>query len=185
MQVNEMTADKDLTKEQMIELLSQLRSEFFYFLDFEASSLHPESYPIEVGVYGGPEDSYESLIVPVHYWTHWNADSQDIHKIERETLFEQGRTVEEVTRSLNERFAGKILWADADTDGFWMQVLYEASPYDPTFKVGNIYHFLPEQLWKSFKANLPGVIAHRALQDAIDIKAAWVKLLDARLAELK
>lgn len=153
-------------------------SEFEFFLDFEASGLHEDSYPIEVGVFGSREDSYDSLIVPVHYWNYWNQDSQEIHGIPREQLYEQGRSVIEVTKALNERFDGKILWADSSYDKFWMEVLYEASPYDPTFRVANIYDYLPDSLVGKFKSFLPEVIAHRALQDAMDIKEAWFRLLD-------
>lgn len=159
----------------------KLLDKMHYFLDFEASGLHPDSYPIEIGVYGGPGDAYESLIVPVSYWTHWNFDSQDIHKIERPTLFERGVLVAEVTEQLNKRFEGKILWADSDYDAMWMGVLYEASPHEPTFKVDNIYRYFPPEKWGRFKAFLPEIIVHRALQDAVDIKAAWRKFIEAEL----
>lgn len=164
---------------------ASLLTKMHYFLDFEASGLHPDSYPIEVGVYGGNgrnSPSYDSLIVPVSYWEYWNFDSQDVHKIERPTLFEQGRIVAEVTADLNRLYEGQVLWADSAYDAMWMGILYEASPHEPTFTVDNIYRYIPEEKWASFRRFLPEIIVHRAYQDAVDIKAAWQKFIKSEMA---
>jgi hypothetical protein len=39
-----------------------------FFIDFEASGIAPDSYPIEVAVVSS-EASYSSLIMPARYWT--------------------------------------------------------------------------------------------------------------------
>lgn len=63
-------------------------------IDFQASSLSPDSYPIEVAwsdASGAVESHY---IAPSPGWTDWDLGSEDIHWISREILFELGKPVE-------------------------------------------------------------------------------------------
>ncbi|WP_274644326.1 exonuclease domain-containing protein [Pseudomonas serbica] len=166
--------------------MTQLPAEFFdfwlnqehFFLDFEASGLLGDSYPIEIGIVGCDGSRFETLIKPATGWTSWSADAQDVHGIIRERL-EDGMEAVEVFKHLNERYAGKVLWADSAYDRFWMAVLSVAAEIDPKFTVGVLYDRIPEDhhvIFGRFK-KLP--VAHRALQDAFDIRTAWFDYLKA------
>lgn len=61
------------------------------FIDFEASGIAPDCYPIEVAVVSG-ETSFTSLIKPARYWTHWSFDAQDMHGLTQDQLRQQGDT---------------------------------------------------------------------------------------------
>lgn len=159
------------------------RSQPALFIDFEASGLHPDSYPIEVGVYASPELKYEALIAPTKHWTYWSNDAQDVHGIERSRLIREGISPLQVAKKLNELFAGKTLWADSNYDSLWMDVLFEAAGIEPRFSMGNLLSFSTDDNWSLFKRKLPAVTAHRALQDAKDIQDAWYKQISARIEE--
>jgi spore cortex formation protein SpoVR/YcgB (stage V sporulation) len=60
-----------------------------WFVDFEASGIALDSYPIEIAIVSA-ETEYHALIRPVYYWTHWSFDAQDMHGISRETLLADG-----------------------------------------------------------------------------------------------
>ena len=150
------------------------------FIDFEASGLHPDSYPIEVGVYSSDNLKYESIISPARYWAHWCYNAQEGHGIERSKLIREGKSPSKVARQLNAMFAGKTLWADANNDRFWLEVLYEAASIEPTFEVVSLRAYATDDQWRMFKRALPPVTAHRALQDAKDIRNAWYKQIQTR-----
>lgn len=56
-----------------------------FFIDFEASGIAPDSYPIEVAVVSR-EISFSSLI------THWSFDAQDMHGLCQDQLRKRGDT---------------------------------------------------------------------------------------------
>ncbi len=63
------------------------------FLDFEASGLGPDSYPIEVAWgFFGIETTFSYLIRPAEHWTDWDPVAEDLHELSRATLFEAGAT---------------------------------------------------------------------------------------------
>lgn len=136
-----------------------------HFIDFEASGLHPDSYPIEVAV-SSERESYQAFIKPVYYWTYWSHDAQDMHGISRERIIAEGLDADEVAAALNEHFAGQILWASSSHDKFWLDVLFEASTREPTFHLDNIYKYLDPRLWRNVSRSLPQSHAHRATEDA-------------------
>jgi hypothetical protein len=139
---------------------------FEYFIDFEASGLSPDSYPIEVAVVG-PRTRYSTLIMPCRYWNHWSYDAQDMHGLTREDLINFGLTPAAVARELNERFSGKILWADSSYDALWMDVLFEAAEAEPSFLVRNYFDLMDESMRMKYLQLMPQVCAHRALPDAM------------------
>lgn len=59
-----------------------------WVIDIEASGLRPASYPIEIGIVGAGTE-YQSLIVPEEGWQHWSTESEAVHGICREVLFDQ------------------------------------------------------------------------------------------------
>ena len=92
-----------------------------HFIDFEASGIAPDSYPIEVAVvYPGGE--YQSLIKPAAYWDHWSYDAQDIHQLTREKLMSEGQPPLAVAQEMNRLFDGKTLCSDNPADCYWLDV---------------------------------------------------------------
>ncbi|MXQ10082.1 transcriptional regulator [Microvirga makkahensis] len=94
------------------------------FLDFEASSLGKDSYPIEVGwvFASGQEESY--LIRPAPSWTDWSAESEATHRLTRERLLAEGTPHDEVANHMLEALSGHALFATAPSwDGQWLSKL--------------------------------------------------------------
>jgi hypothetical protein len=94
------------------------------FLDFEASSLNDDSYPIEVGwaYEDGRTESW--LIRPAEGWTDWSSKAEAIHGITRETLATDGTDHAEVARHLLDTLAEHEVYASAPSwDGKWLSVL--------------------------------------------------------------
>jgi hypothetical protein len=60
------------------------------FLDFEASSLSKQSYPIEVAWVFEDGESEEYLIRLAPLWTDWDPAAEAIHHIRRATLLADG-----------------------------------------------------------------------------------------------
>lgn len=98
------------------------------FLDFEASSLRPESYPIEVG-WAGEDGSLESwLIRPAPGWDDWDPAAEAVHGLSREKLLAAGRPHEEVARRTLEALQDHEVYVSAPSwDGKWMSVLLRAA----------------------------------------------------------
>lgn len=142
-----------------------------YFIDFEASGIAPDSYPIEVAVVF-PGGEYQSLIQPARYWDHWSYDAQDMHGISREQLMSEGTTALQVAQELNRLFDGKTLCSDNPADCYWLDVLYEAAGIDPTFEVKPIESFVGREAASEILKRLPVRMGHRALQDVHALRAA-------------
>lgn len=99
-------------------------SPMLVFLDFEASSLGRDSYPIEVGwvFEDGTEEGW--LIRPAPDWTDWAADAEAVHGIGRARLLAEGEDHAVVARRMMERLTGHDLLASAPSwDGKWLSVL--------------------------------------------------------------
>jgi len=98
------------------------------FLDFEASSLADDSYPIEVGwvFEDGRSESY--LIRPAPQWTDWDPVAEAIHRIGRDRLRREGVDHAAVARRMFDTLAGHALYASAPSwDGKWLSVLLRAA----------------------------------------------------------
>ncbi|UUT24105.1 hypothetical protein [Pseudomonas sp. T8] len=63
----------DLAKERLAPLLHEAQIPT-HFVDFEASVIAPDSYPLEVAVVF-PGGEYQALIKPASYWDHWSYDA--------------------------------------------------------------------------------------------------------------
>ena len=94
------------------------------FLDFEASSLHEDGYPIEVGWVFEDGRSEAHLIKPAPNWTDWDAGAQALHKISRARLEAEGAAHDAVARRLLEALGPHVVYASAPSwDGKWLSVL--------------------------------------------------------------
>lgn len=136
-----------------------------FFIDFEASGIAPDSYPIEVAVVSS-EASYSSLIRPARYWTYWSFDAQDMHGLTQDQLGRQGDTPGAVASHMNQLFSGQVLCSDSPQDTFWLDVLYEAADLIPTFEVKPMEAFVGREAAGDIYRLLPATRQHRALQDA-------------------
>lgn len=142
-----------------------------HFIDFEASGIAPDSYPIEVAVVF-PGSEYQALIQPAHYWEHWSYDAQDMHVLTREQLILEGTPPLAVAQAMNALFDGKTLCSDNPADCFWLDVLYEAAGIDPTFEVKPLESFVGREAASEILRRLPVRKGHRALQDVQALKVA-------------
>jgi hypothetical protein len=95
------------------------------FLDFEASSLSDDSYPIEVGwVFADGHGAENWLIRPAPAWTDWDASAEAVHGLSRRRLMADGASHETVAQRMIEVLGGHDLCASAPSwDGKWLSVL--------------------------------------------------------------
>lgn len=143
-------------------------------MDLEASGLGPRSYPIEVAwkcAATGESDSF--LINPesAYGWNDWDPVAAEIHGISREELKEEGISVREACKRLNQFLGDREVISDAlEFDYFWMRRLFEAGMMKPTFKMQGIDHVLEgEQLIQYRLVASAQVRTHRAMNDVDDL----------------
>lgn len=166
------------------------------FLDFEASSLSDDSYPIEVGWAFEDGRTESHLICPAPGWADWSAKAEAIHHITRETLLAQGEAHELVARRMLEALGEHDVYASAPSwDGKWLSVLLRAADLprhalrlkdtdeaqcEAALKVLRpVLH--PHDLQRTARRLLVGVrqvasqqpAKHRALDDAIQELEIW------------
>lgn len=175
------------------------------FLDFEASSLADDSYPIEVG-WAGEDGSREShLIRPAPGWSDWDPAAETLHGLSRAQLLSEGEPHEDVAQRALAALAPHEVFVSAPTwDGKWMSVLLRgaglprhALRFRPTDEAhrravaeafgGRLAGEELERLTKALaaaalQATRPGPPRHRALADAQAELALWREV--RRLAEL-
>jgi hypothetical protein len=172
------------------------------FLDFEASSLRRNSYPIEIGWIFEDGASESHLIRPAPGWDDWEPAAEAIHHIPRATLLSDGVPHEAVAARMVETLAGHDLTASAPSwDGKWLSVLLRAA--------GLPRHTLrlrdTEEVWREaaeaalaehipaaeLDAHVTALIErlsagwaslpprHRALADAEEERRRWLEVRDA------
>ena len=98
------------------------------FLDFEASSLSDDSYPIEVG-WVFEDDREESwLIRPAEDWTDWAVAAEAVHHISRAQLLAEGAPHDLVARRVLEALGQHQVYASAPSwDGKWLSLLLRSA----------------------------------------------------------
>lgn len=136
-----------------------------HYVDFEASGIAPDSYPIEIAVVH-PGGEYQALIKPVRYWEHWSYDAQDMHQIPRDQLVAEGKPAADIAQELNEIFSGQCLTSDAREDSYWFEALYDAAELDPTFTVATVEQMVGPEHAAAIYYQMPITRGHRALSDA-------------------
>jgi hypothetical protein len=98
------------------------------FMDFEASSLGKQSYPIEVAWVFEDGRSEGHLIRPAPGWGDWASEAEAIHHITPETLRAEGEPHAAVARRMVDVLTGHDLLASAPSwDGKWMSALLRAA----------------------------------------------------------
>ncbi|KAA2235883.1 hypothetical protein [Salinarimonas soli] len=106
-----------------------------YTIDFEASSLEPGGYPIEVGLafWGAPDEpvySWSTLICPTDEWTQhgdWSKASRAVHGISQAEAKAHGRPPSLVAKAVSEALTTcRVLWCDGGPyDAQWARALFK------------------------------------------------------------
>ena len=175
------------------------------FLDFEASSLSKNSYPIEVAwvFENGQSETY--LIRPAPDWTEWDAEAERIHNIALKTLVDEGVPHDIVAQRMVEALSGHELFASAPSwDGKWLSTLLrsaglprhtlrlrdsDAAFYEcaagilaPHIPAQDIDHAVRDLLALTEMREANGPPAHRALPDALEEQQRWRAIGEAARA---
>jgi len=178
------------------------------FLDFEASSLRKQSYPIEVAWVFEDGRSEAHLIYPAEEWTDWDENAEAVHHISHPFLLANGSPHDVVARRMIEELSGHDLLASAPSwDGKWLSALLRAAglprhslrlrdsedarretatkilaPFVPADQLGNAVADILALSEVRAPNEQP---AHRALADAEDELAQWfaVKAAATRMTE--
>ena len=116
-----------------------------FTIDFEASSLAPRSFPIEVGVCrwmspNHPIEGWSTLIKPTDLWTEhgsWSPQSQEVHGIGREEL-EGGMPPPDAVAALNVIVGDHVAFCDGGpSDAAWARRLGLAARVPIAFGLGD------------------------------------------------
>lgn len=169
------------------------------FLDFEASSLNDDSYPIEVGwiFENGAEEAH--LIRPAAAWTDWDPAAEAIHGVARATLEAEGEPHGSVARRMLDTLTGHELFASSPSwDGKWLSVLLRAaglprhalrlrdsetafaeaarSTLDPRLTAEQAEAAGLLIVAQAVRERAERPVAHRALADAREERRTWMRV---------
>jgi hypothetical protein len=98
------------------------------FLDFEASSLSKQSYPVEVGWVFEDGTGEAHLLHPAPEWSEWDEEAAAVHGITRERLTREGEPVADICGRLIDLAGTYSLLASAPSwDGHWLSMLLRAA----------------------------------------------------------
>lgn len=98
------------------------------FLDFEASSLADDSYPIEVGWVFEDGSGEAHLIRPAPGWIDWDDEAAALHGLTRERLVAKGEPHDSVARRILATLGPHEVYVSAPSwDGKWLSVLLRAA----------------------------------------------------------
>lgn len=157
----------------------------FAFLDFEASSLDRNSWPIEVGLSWIDNrreiQTFESLIRPAPHWSEdaWSQASALVHNIPRSSLKNAPR-VEVVAQGLLEALAGRIALSDAPPfERHWLDQLLGAAGVTTDvqiedFEAITLSAFSPRALDFLYERLERVVAPHRAGADSARLAKGWL-----------
>ena len=157
----------------------------FAFLDFEASSLDRDSWPIEVGL-SWIDDSheiqtFESLIRPAPHWSEdaWSQASALVHNIPRSAL-ETAPHVDIVAEGLLKALGGRIALSDAPPfERHWLDQLLGAAGVTTHVQIEDfdaitLAAFSPRALDFLYERLERVVVPHRAGADSARLAKGWL-----------
>jgi len=110
-------------------------------IDFEASSLAAESYPIQVA-WNVDEEVHSHFINPsvIGEWTNWSVSSEAIHGLNLGFLQEHGEHPNAVAHAMNTSLAGSVVYSDAvPYDEHWCQRLFDAAGCEMAFSFSDFW----------------------------------------------
>ena len=161
------------------------------FIDFEASSLAPNGWPIEVGiawVNNGTIVVESKLIRPVSTWSmnDWHPESEAVHGISRADL-DNAEPAENVAIWLRDKLQGKLVVSDApEFDQRWLDGLMQTIGGAPEIKLGDFDQvawwgfsemdgrIAPGRLHRVYETLVNENTVHRAGDDAAKLARAWL-----------
>ncbi|HUD28178.1 MAG TPA: exonuclease domain-containing protein [Novosphingobium sp.] len=118
-------------------------------IDFEASCLpeYGQSYPIEVAVARIDGSSRAWLIRPVEAWRYWDwsDEAEALHGITQEMLDTEGLPPAQVLAEMAEFVRDCSVYADADLDQYWLEVMCQGIGAKLPFPVHYLGEFLKER----------------------------------------
>lgn len=142
-------------------------------IDIEASGIHPDSYPIEIGIYDIDDETQSRswLITPHATWTYWDYNAEEIHGLSRQYIEEDGLDALSVCMEVNEIISKENVYSDAPSyEIMWLVKLFDTFnvPFPDT--VLDVCHLIPFDNMDSFFRELNAQRRpHRALADAVMI----------------
>lgn len=154
------------------------------FIDFEASSLSADSWPIELGICWIDEQNKlrveSKLIRPHASWqlSEWSEFSQKIHGITLDEI-EAAEDAVSIARWAQNRLAGALLLSDAPKfDSRWLNKLLATVPARDLLEVNSVQKHAEARFTGTaramfFRAYANGHGAHRAAADALRLGQAW------------
>ena len=153
-----------------------------HIIDFEASGLGKDSYPIEVGVVLSSGEKYCSLIAPAPSWHYWDRRAEHVHGLTRENVVNHGRPAAVVAAELNKLLRGKTVYSDGwGVDNSWLNRLYFSAGTELEFSISALEFIVDEvqmNIWAQVKnqviADL-GLTRHRASNDALIIQETYTR----------
>jgi hypothetical protein len=163
------------------------------FLDFEASSLRKNGFPVEVGWVFEDGVSEGHLIRPAPGWSDWDPAAEAIHRLTRERLEREGTPHDAVARRMVETLGAHRLYASAPSwDGKWLSLLLRSAGFPRhTLRLRDTEVAQQESIAAILgaRASAPDIaaimaavrsegqtrpVAHRAVDDAEEERRRWL-----------
>lgn len=153
-----------------------------FFIDFEASSLVPGSWPIEIGlawVSSQGVEVWSSLIRPAQDWgwDKWSEQSEQVHGIHRTDLERAPEAQAVVAEVLARVGQGRLLSDAPEFDGRWLSTLFMSAGASPLhvecFHTAAAAAFQGASLDWLYEGLERRRAPHRAGPDARRLAAAW------------
>ncbi|MGH1439607.1 MAG: 3'-5' exonuclease [Cellvibrionaceae bacterium] len=152
-------------------------------LDIEASGIHAEAYPIEVGVSLPNGKTWCSLIRPSQSWKHWDKEAETIHGISQEELISNGKSPTEVAGKLNQMLSSSTVYSDCWVlDQPWLTTLFQQAGMPQSFTLLDMMHVMKEESYEKLidtKHRIAlslDLARHRASNDAKILQLAYEEL---------
>lgn len=167
------------------ETQTPIRNSPVYFLDFEASSLDADSWPIEIGIARVVDDAVVTkarLIRPHPYWSEgaWSEASAEIHGLSRARLDAEGYDAWEVAAWFKDLNTGIAVTDNPEFERRWLIRLLATDPPFPGVRLLDFDSYLRISLpdaaavtraYRSLENQGPP--PHRAGPDAERLARAW------------
>jgi hypothetical protein len=164
-----------------------------YFLDFEASSLAANSWPIEIGIariVNRVVVSDSQLIRPHPSWEEegWSPASAEIHGLSRARLEAEGTHASEVATWFKQRNIGLAITDNPEFEQRWLIRLLATNPPFPVVQLLDFDSYvrmsLPDKaavsrVYRALEQHGPA--PHRAGPDAERLARAWLNGTRAEL----
>jgi DNA polymerase-3 subunit epsilon len=156
-----------------------------YFLDFEASSLDQDSWPIEIGIAwteGGSVLCESKLIRPEPNWheSAWSKASADIHGLSLNQLISDGEHAQDVAAWFKTLNRGIAITDNPEFERRWLIRLLAPAPPFPDVQILDFDSYvrmtLPDAaaVTRVYEALNKEPTPHRAGPDAARLARAWL-----------